>query len=207
MTSHSSAVQTFVKNLSSKAQQSKYLNLMSLGLEDCSNQSGTQKVLVGNPPELPDVVVKVAKHSDVCVLFLYAVYTGVIESKHYPVVYSFTKIKEFYVICMERCTGKPKTISFIECISHLSEITDQEHGLDASLFSALCQIRDLMDHLLVDSGYECLWDLHLANYLPRSLEDDTIVVFDPIWDRRTVPTDIDVIDTFWDEEFTKTKKP
>lgn len=196
------SIDELVTSLTSKGEASGYHSLKSLGLVDASNKSGTQKVLVGSPEGLPNVIVKVLKDTDVCALFLWAVYKGLIASPHFPVVYAFTKVPDGYLAVMERCTGGffDDTEEMEGDLYHLYHITgcslywDYQEIADEGLKDAIHQIAEL-DQRLTSSVFK--GDLHNLNYARRSETDSTIVLFDPVFNR-TVSGD--VFESYWPVE-------
>ncbi len=181
-------VEELVNTLTTKGTKAGAFDLKSLGLEDASNGKGSMKIAVGTPEGLPNIIVKVLEEDDACALFLWAVYRGVIESKHFPTVYAFVRVDGGYLAVMERCTGEfftdeeeqtgdlGRLFHIITGLSHEWVYRDIESH---TIKDAVEQIAELDSSL----GHVFKGDFHNGNYCRRSTSDDTIVFFDPVYNR------------------------
>lgn len=128
-------------------------------------------VVVGVPPELPDVVVKVCVKGDAFIHYACACADGRLVGPHFLRVYSATMIETdndaggAWVFVMERL---PTEGTYDDaCV-----VNDRRHP---GLFAALNSIAAVMN---AEGGSDWGFDLHTGNVMRRA--DGTIVLLDPV---------------------------
>ncbi|MEL6509058.1 MAG: hypothetical protein AAFQ32_04660 [Pseudomonadota bacterium] len=141
-----------------------------LGITDISGNVGSNAAVVAVHNDAPDVVVKVVPEHDHFVCFAYAVQQGHIKSKHFPAVYSITKVDDQYVVLVERIHDEVGAYEYR---------TEVRHVVERLLGDGRTSLVKASMMLAKWVGTWSVIDHHSGNF--RKRKDGTLVFIDPVW--------------------------